>query len=478
MRINTGDLVFSVWRRLRPHWSFVALICSAVLLPGCGPRISRLDTGAVEYRPASVGPSETGSEWSSRYYLPAELADQEDRLIRTGDSVSIRIAQAFICDFQEDETGFLKREARVGPDDRCNQAPNAEVSPNTRGEIALLATAFELGAGNKIEFPKGAVDENAARIVYFDDDVREVGQFLNFSNLPIYGPITYQGRPLFLRLVILELDEEESSVASSLLSQLATLGKTAYPPASPVLGALEEVGSALLSRNGDDVEFRYDMTFDGDGGQTTSHAPLLFGNYLFIRHWDRNAEIPWSEFDLDPRTGRLFWASGPRKGAEYRRFTYLTVKITRNERALEQDVGQTLAEFRSSENPDVWDLSQAAASLSFLGEAVERDALYDSIRSDIGILESWPPETASESLAAERIEQELCRALMSTNSEGDKDQPLLTPNQVSYALERLATRLFSDDSNGQVTMMLAAQACGSEPKSLFRFLSGTPVASE
>ncbi len=53
------------------------------------------------------------------------------------------------------------------------------------------------------------------RLIYYSDDVRSGGHLLNGSALPLYGPITYEGRPLVFELTILELDVGEAEQVKS-----------------------------------------------------------------------------------------------------------------------------------------------------------------------------------------------------------------------------------------------------------------------
>ncbi len=450
------------------------LVASILFVSGCNS--PKLDTGSIDYRPMIEPDGKDASMVNFRYYTPpgAESLAEADRIITKGASVGVKLLQAFICDFAEGENySFLgvpipKRitARNAAREDRCAYYDSGQITRNTQGEVAVLATVFEMGGDRKIEFTKDLAP-NEARIVYYDDDVRETGQFLNLSNLPIYGPVTYDGRPLYLKLMIIELDEDELQAQGSLLSELARLGGQAYPPGSPLLGALEDIGGVFFAQNGNDLEFRYDMIFDGEGTQTSSHAPLAWGNYVFVRQWDRSKAIPWEEFYLNHTDGRLYYrcrvallGSGdkaltnctppgespstpiPKKsnedivlgqaGEEYRQYTYFVVKITKNESALQQDVYQTLGDFRAQSEEEI-DLSTLKEHFETLGARVSRNALYDDLRSALPILKNPPDSSALAAQTWDKFAQALCKPLAGE----ENDYLTLDGAQAEYLLRNI-----------------------------------------
>jgi len=92
------------------------------------------------------------------------------------------------------------------------------------------------------------------------NDVEE-GQFLNLTNMPIYGPITYNGYPIGIVISVIEIDANSAQI-SALLGTLASAGAMAYPPAAPVLPLLDSLGQSLLSSGTDDIEFRFTFALD------------------------------------------------------------------------------------------------------------------------------------------------------------------------------------------------------------------------
>ena len=130
-----------------------------------------------------------------------------------GDSLSVHLRTAYIKDFAE-IANPLRVFTRMGL--------------KANGEIAIVANAFEMNTGKELDF----ADTKSGRLVFYSDDVLK-GQFLNFNNMPIYGPIKYNGAPFAFRATIFELDIS-SEQAKALLGTVAQAGSMAYPPASPV----------------------------------------------------------------------------------------------------------------------------------------------------------------------------------------------------------------------------------------------------
>jgi hypothetical protein len=143
--------------------------------------------------------------------------------VKKGQIISVKVLQAFIHDFQE--TTFF------GP---------------KLGEIAVVGNVREQDVGSDFDFTSAGIDR--ARMIYYSDGVREK-QFLNFSQLPVYGPIAFGGKPLNIEFYIVELDKQNNSQVSELLATVAGLGAMAYPPASPTLKFLGDIGSSLIKGN-------------------------------------------------------------------------------------------------------------------------------------------------------------------------------------------------------------------------------------
>jgi hypothetical protein len=222
-------------------------MCAVFVLAGCAAS----NEGAVDYRKAeatmAVLPPGKFSETEKDPLQPLHLIRKNyaswdgDAALVKGDSITIRLRQSRITD--------------------CIEIPNPfdDFIPNC--EIAVVVHAFEFGKGEDFDFGPDAAKKG--RIVFFSPDVR-AGQTLNFDNMPIYGPITYNGGPIGLNIFVIEIDDSNEQF-KALLNTIAKTGGTIYPPASPVLKVLDQIGTALLSGGTDDIELRYTIVLDPDG---------------------------------------------------------------------------------------------------------------------------------------------------------------------------------------------------------------------
>jgi hypothetical protein len=208
--------------------------------------------------------------------------------------------------------------------------------------------------------------------------VRETGQYLNFSNLQVYGPITYEDSPLYIDMAIMELDATEAEKGKTVLQTLASLGGKAYPPADLVLKTLNALGSAVLSGNQDDLEMRFHLNLDPSGGSSKiGRAPLTPGYYIFIRSEKRNKPIDWANLSLNVETGRLQYLSENIDDKEFlwtdwRKATYLVFKIDTNENTLTQDSRQTFAAFvAAQEGQTTHDMEDMSAILKSLENSID-----------------------------------------------------------------------------------------------------------
>lgn len=247
------------------------------------------------------------------------------------DKVSIRLREGFLRDCNEFWRNPLRRLKK-----NC--------------EIAVLFRAIELGKGQDFNFKPGA--ERDARLVYFSHDV-EAGQFFNFHNMPVYGPLEYKDTPIGLDIFVIEIDAEDKQ-AYALLKSLAAVGGVPMAPASPVLAVLDGLGKSLLDGGTDDVEFRYSMVLDpASGYKGTLFATAEAGDYVFIRSEARQGSIDWSRLYLDHNTGRV-WIDKDGEKVLYRDNTYLTVQVLRNAGSVDVTIAQnTYGDFRDALEKDV-----------------------------------------------------------------------------------------------------------------------------
>lgn len=214
---------------------------------------------------------------------------QEVPSIRQGDTISVHMMQGYVLGSNEGRTPYELFTGR-----------------SANAEVVVIASVCEQGiAGCGLEF--GPSSDKAGRVIYFSDGVK-AKQYLNFSYLPVYGPIEYKGGPLVVKLSILELDDM-SDKQVSLLKALAEQGKKAYPPASTALTLLDTLGASLLQGSGDDINFRYTMTLaPGTGDSNYNYPTLSAGNYAFLKKdtykGPQEQEI-WKNLMFDQVSGRL-----------------------------------------------------------------------------------------------------------------------------------------------------------------------------
>jgi hypothetical protein len=280
--------------------------------------------------------------------LPTTLSDKNygnpENAVKVGDVYSIRL------DFGRIQTlGETFGNIRFGTLQSRSLAQQ-------QGEIAVLVNAFEFAppnttTGNGGRFynlgqnrltsnasntnserqPLAEPDYASARVVYFSPDVLR-GQSLNLSNIPITAPQKYEGRPIGIQIIVIELDRLSDST-KSLLKGLAELGRTTVG-ASETTSTLLSLGKSLLEGSNDDVVFEYRFVMDNAadlGGQIVS--PFASGRYVFRRSENRNYTQIWNNLRLDQNTGELMVVR-PREGQEatptympYGADTYFTVRV-------------------------------------------------------------------------------------------------------------------------------------------------------
>lgn len=426
----------------------IFLVVAHLFSLGCS---AHLNEGYVDYRvslprttalPTDGIPNEPG-KFQTRYLYTNPSSVNP---IALNESVSIQMLQGFICDFHEgswaEAFGFgLSKSDR---EESCQGG-----SKDTRGEIVILASAFERNASSSITYDNSAKDKG--RVVYYNEDVRESGQMYNFSNLPLYGPKKYEGNPFYLQLWIMELDQEENAKAKNLLKSIAAAGTTVYPPASPALAILNSIGASLLEGPSDDIEFQYQTEFDAPGGQSNiSKPPLLPGYYALVRMENRNDSPPWGELRIDRKSGKLKFCAGKEISAnvnidkectDYRQETWLTLKIDRNKPSFDLDAGQAFLEFQSANKKITQkEADDFVANLQKLELNIKQLKVFNNVRKQFGIIESNtnfkdPKQLAARTQAIEESLTNLCEAVISADDRSKKDT--LPAEQIEYFINKL-----------------------------------------
>lgn len=360
----------------------ITSIVIAMALTGCA-------TGPVTYNEGStrvVGYTNKDPAKAVGLYMAGSdlLKKSEKTIINPKDAFSIRLLSAFICDFRElsnpaDIAAISNRGATS-----CSGGDGGQHA-GTRGEIAIVANVGERSNSGGLTFDPSNVKNG--RVIYYNEDVRETGQLINALNLPVYGPKTYGGKPFYIDLAILELDNKENAAARKLLKQLADVGTLPAAPNTPILKLLNTLGGALIDANGDDLEMRYQMETDSkldcdklEGGHSCSdlavhRMPLREGYYAFIRSENRSDffDPKQAGIEICENLGVLCVDKKP-----WREKTWLLVRVAREDKdaAIAQDAAQTLAELMDSLNANNSLISDA----TFSGLADELKAVLEKAR--------------------------------------------------------------------------------------------------
>jgi hypothetical protein len=209
--------------------------------------------------------------------------------IKSGETISVHLMQAF--------NGFAIESKNFG-ETFGNRGSNAE--------MVIVANVCEQGkSGCSMAF--GPKSDKKGRVVFYSNGVK-ANQYLNFSFLPVYGPIEYEGGPLVIQLTIVELDDP-SEQQKAMLKTLAATGQQMYPPASDVLTVLDSIGTAILANSTDDILFRYSMTLVPESNSENYKSPIVAeGNYAFVRKRTEKGPLEKEIFDklmFDNLSGRL-----------------------------------------------------------------------------------------------------------------------------------------------------------------------------
>jgi hypothetical protein len=280
-----------------------------VLLSGCAETVNE---GVTDYRKATISEqSKQGSptDISKKYALSdtTPFNGNQQLTINAGRRYYVSLLQAFVGP-----------EARVG-------------GTNWFGEHEQVALVLRVHDSNDRSRP--------GRLVFFTDDLKLGGQFLNFSNLLTVGPTDYRGG-----VITIDVDEVHlrgtTSHIKELLQELAEepdcpIGN--HAPGSghdvcddgPSRGPSDTAQSAMVGPDAgkrrtwqarerdlfnlidsDGFSTRYTLTLLPAGGVEGLPYPRFeAGNYVLMRHDKRDNAFEWNRLQLDNNTGRLIYAA-------------------------------------------------------------------------------------------------------------------------------------------------------------------------
>ena len=179
--------------------------------------------------------------------------DGPDRIVTKDDLVTITLNSAFIKFFSESG----KRTAS--------------------GEIAVVLS-FSAGS---------TVREN---LLIHSSRGQTLGSFLDLQDWPVAGPVRIDGDSLLVRIVIIELDQQENEHKRQTIRALAGIGTTINPGLGPVFSITQQIADFIISQNSDDVIF--DQKFGlkrVDSSLPATVSPLLYGKYVLLMQEDKFA---------------------------------------------------------------------------------------------------------------------------------------------------------------------------------------------
>lgn len=267
-----------------------------------------------------------------------------------------------------------------------------------RARIALVTKGFEMSDDKTnpaagFDFSPKAAD--SGRVVYYSEDVRK-GQFLNFGQITMFGPVEYHGNPLGISLFAIEVEGKNEKI-NALLSTLAGLGKQFAVPGTPIISVLETLGTNLIRGNKDDILMRYDTSVNSSEGARPELYTLFhqYGEYVMVRMEDRSKSVNWSEFRYSPDTGVLYKINTGDKvnscvpANEYTG-TYDVIQVNKSAKEAFTTT-QTFGDLRKLiEASDTEDLAAFQASASKVTDAISNGKLYKKIRRAILAIENSP----------------------------------------------------------------------------------------
>ena len=146
-----------------------------------------------------------------------------------------------------------------------------------------------------------------AQVVFYSNDV-VAGQFLNFNNMPIYGPNSRGIKHgVILEIWIMEIDIS-TPIAGALLDKMAKSFSGSDAIGDQILESLG--GSLLGSVETSDTNFLYRVLLvpPNSKNKFPAQAVLQVGSHVFIRAPKTSGiqDINWEELRLDENSGRLY----------------------------------------------------------------------------------------------------------------------------------------------------------------------------
>lgn len=219
------------------------------------------------------------------------------------------------------------------------------------------------------------IDETATlRRVAFQTRNQAPTSYVNISDVLLYGPNSFSGKPVSIKLYVLELDKEDNAFFSEIVKVLSGIAGNAQPQYGPAIQVVSSIMQYIINSNPDDLEFFQEMTFSPSKYAEKAHyngasllAPLEVGDYIIAKKEDdcRIAINRWGIFDsvadqsakkhfdtsevyYDPKTGKLKYSKDRdekiKKDMDFTDKTYAVVTVSRAEEAEQKDVLQKISD--------------------------------------------------------------------------------------------------------------------------------------
>ncbi len=442
--------------------NLIAFVMLCLSLAGCA--IS--NEGATDYR--FFGSKEENNQSPKYIYQRGKYIKPSKAFnpIKPGEPLVVSIKQVYINSFIEWPSPM--RWVRNEP---------------ASGEIAIVVNAFEKGGEQRLDF--GPDGKSKARVVFYSDDVWK-GQFLNLAGLStIYGPLKYEGSPFILDLYVVELDAPGAQ-QKQLISNLAAIGATFYPPSSPFVGPLAKLANTFITDDQDDRAFHYTMELRPEGGNPALNTGMLqAGHYAFIREEHRKTDTtPWEKLGIDENTSKIVYLADCKpdentkeypENCYYKENSYVVIEVNTAASSLANDTQQmiysTLAGKISETSPPIMKEDVPVETLNELSTAIAATRFADTINAGIQILESSDSE-AKKRITAISIIDDWCEV----NSGSNVNKYTLTSEDNKRIETRFLSLVSSCETDVDIILktmnsLKNRQSCSSEKSELVRAIS-------
>lgn len=288
----------------------VGVVASSLMLvlSACTETVNE---GVTDYRKATISDQ---SKQGSPTDISKKYALSDTTPFQGNDKVTLNKGRRYYVSLLQ---AFVGPEARVG-------------GTNWFHEHEQIALVLRVHDSNDRARP--------GRLVFFTDDVKLGGQFLNFSNLLTVGPTEYQGGVITIDVDEIHLRGSTSHI-KDLLQELAAEPDCQIGSHAPGSGhdtcddgpaaASDTAQSSLVGPDPakrrtwqarerdlfnlidtDGYSTRYTLTLLPAGGiEGLPYPRFEAGNYVLMRHDKRDNAFEWNRLQLDNNTGRLVYAA-------------------------------------------------------------------------------------------------------------------------------------------------------------------------